>query len=203
MAPSAAWKPTSATPESIPKGVWMGAPTPGFQPVIAPVLEAKMNTDALVVVPSVTEKSFELPVAMIGWLMLNTWPVGLPPGMFTLNGWVIGLPLTSPRYSSLTPPPLDDTQNAPPLGDSEMPQALIRVGSRFRATPAWSDTRFVCWNRVATDGTERSSMASSVSRGRFGFRAVIGLRRPPRSHFDNDPSADICNLQVGEGTSGA
>src|SRR5262249_35798635 len=130
MAPSAAWKPTSATPESRPKGVWMGAPTPGFQPVIAPVLDAKMNTDAAVFVPSVTEKSFELPVPMMGWLMLNTWPVGDPPGMVTLKGARMALPLTSPRYSSLRPLPADDTQNAPEVGAAEMPQALIRVGSR-------------------------------------------------------------------------
>src|SRR5262249_39952400 len=146
MAPSAAWKPTSATPESGPKGVWMGAPTPGFQPVIAPVLEAKMNTDAPVLVPSVTEKAVELPVPMMGWLMLNTWPVGDPPGIITLNGCVMALPRTSPRYSSLRPLPLDDTQNAPEVGAAEMPQALIRVRSRFKATPTWSDTRLICWN---------------------------------------------------------
>src|SRR5262245_14231782 len=155
MAPSAAWKPTSAVPDNIPKGVCTGAPTPGCQPVIAPVFDAKRNTDAAVVVPSVTEKSVELPVPMIGWLMLNTWPVGLPPGMFTLNGWVIGLPLTSPRYSSLRPLPLDDTQNAPELGAAEMPQALIRVGSRFSASPTRSETRFVCWNRLVAEGTSR------------------------------------------------
>src|SRR5262245_1387978 len=112
MAPSSAWKPISANPESIPKGVGMGAPTPGFQPVIAPVREAKMNTDAPVFVPSLTEKSVELPLDMIGWFGLNTWPVGLPFGMITLKGALIGLPLTSPRYSSLRPAPLDETQNA-------------------------------------------------------------------------------------------
>src|SRR5262245_30904187 len=179
----------------------MGAPTPGCHPVIAPVFDAKRNTAAAVFVPSVTEKSAELPVPMIGWLMLNTWPVGLPPGMVTLNGWVIGLPLTSPRYSSLRPPPLDDTQNAPALGAAEMPQALIRVGSSFRATPAWSDTRLICWNRVVADGTLRSSRDCTASRGRSGFRTVIRLRRPPpRSHFDNEPSADISKLLVEEGT---
>src|SRR5262245_24868222 len=121
----------------------MGAPTPGCQPVIAPPLVAKRNTAAPVFVPSVTVKSLELPVPMIGWLMLNTWPVGNPPGIITLNGCWIGLvtPLvvTSPRYSSLRPPPpLDDTQNAPEAGAAEMPQALTSVGSRFRATPGWS-----------------------------------------------------------------
>src|SRR5258705_8179188 len=171
MAPSVAWKPTSAVVDSGPNGVWDGVPTPGFQPVIAPVKDAKRNTDAPVLVPSVTEKAVELPVPMSGWLMLNTWPVGLPPGMVTLKGCWIALPLTSPRYSSLRPLPLDDTQNAPEVGAAEMPQALIRVGSRFNATPTWSDTRFVCWNRLAADSSERSSSASSASRQRAGFRA--------------------------------
>src|SRR5262249_2153558 len=126
----------------------MGAPTPGCQPVIAPVLEAKMNTAGAVFVPSVTEKAFELPLDMIGWFGLNTWPVGLPPGMVTLKGALIGLPLTSPRYSSLTPPPLDETQNAPPLGDREMPQGLCKVGSWSRASPGRSDARLV-WRKFA------------------------------------------------------
>src|SRR5262249_16780889 len=105
----------------------MTVPTPGFQPVIAPVFDAKMNTDAPVLVPSVTEKAVELPVPMSGWLMLNPWPVGDPPGITTLKGCRMGLPLRSPKYSSLRPRPLDDTQNAPALGAAEMPQALIRV----------------------------------------------------------------------------
>src|SRR4051794_5655291 len=141
MAPSVAWKPTNAVVDSGPNGVCAGSPTPGFQPTIAPPLVAKRNTDAAVFVPSVTEKSVELPVPMIDWLMLNTWPVGLPPGMVTWKGALIGLPLTSPRYSSLTPPPWDETQNAPELGAREMPQALCRVGSRSRASPGRSDTR--------------------------------------------------------------
>src|SRR5260370_38620283 len=127
----------------------MGVPTPGFQPVMVPLSVAKRNTDAPVLVPSVTEKSVELPVPMFGWLMLNTWTVGDPPGIITLNGWLIALPLTSPRYSSLSPPLLDDTQNAPEVGAAEMPQALTRLGSRFNATPTWSDTRLICWNRGA------------------------------------------------------
>src|SRR5262245_11130487 len=158
MAPLAAWKPTSAVVDSIPKGVCMGVPTPGFQPVIAPVREAKMNTAAPVFVPSVTEKAVELPVPMTGWLMLNTWPVGLPPGMVTLKGALIGLPLTSPRYSSLTPPPLDETQNAPALGAREIPQAFFRVGSWTRANPARSDTRLTWWK--FEDIRDRSSSAS-------------------------------------------
>src|SRR4051812_24365927 len=96
---------------------------------MAPGSDAKMNTAALVLVPSVTVKSVALPVP------LNTWPVGEPPGMATLNGWLIGLPFTSPPYTWLRSPPLDDTQNAPPLGLSEMPQALTRVGSVTGATP--------------------------------------------------------------------
>src|SRR5262245_13715745 len=102
-----------------------------------------MNTDAAVFVPSVTEKSVELPLDMIGWFGLNTWPVGVAPGMVTLRGALIGLPLRSPRYNSLTPPPADETQNAPPLGLREMPQALCRVGSTSRANPCRSDTRLV------------------------------------------------------------
>src|SRR5262245_60044228 len=149
----------------------MGAPTPGFQPVIAPVLEAKTNTDAAVFVPSVTEKSVELPLAMIGWFGLNTWPVGDPPWRVTLKGALIGLPLTPPRYSSLTPPPLDDTQNAPPLGLREIPQAFFRVGSRSRATPGRSDTRLVC--KKFADISARSSSASSPSCCRAGFRAGV------------------------------
>src|SRR5262245_54989139 len=167
----------------------MGAPTVGFQPVIAPVREAKRNTDAAVFVPSVTEKSVELPLAMTGWFGLNTWPVGLPPGMVTLKGALIGLPLRSPRYSSLTPPPLDETQNAPPLGDREMPQAFFRVGSRTRATPGRSDTR-LAWRKFA-DGRLRSSSASSASRERPGFRAGACLRRPPRSTFPMKLTTDI------------
>src|SRR5262245_30842450 len=123
----------------------MGAPTVGFQPVIAPVREAKRNTDAAVLVPSVTEKAVELPLDMIGWFGLNTWPVGDPPGMVTLKGALSGLPLTSPRYSSLRPPPLDETQNAPPLGLREIPQGFFRVGSTSRATPGRSDTRLTWW----------------------------------------------------------
>src|SRR5260370_38000375 len=118
----------------------MGAPTRGFQPAMAPVLEAKMNTDAPVFMPSVPEKSVELPLDMFGWFGLNTWPVGDPPGMVTLEGALIGLPLRSPRDSSLTPPPLDETQNAAPLRDREMPQPLCRVGSRSGASPGRSDT---------------------------------------------------------------
>src|SRR5262249_45991474 len=144
----------------------MGAPAPGFQPRIAPVREAKMNTDAPVLVPSVTEKAVELPLAMIGWFGLNTWPVGLPFWMITLKGALIGLPLRSPRYSSLTPVPLDETQNAPPLGLREIPQAFFRVGSRSRASPGRSDTRLV-WMKFA-DIRLRSSSASSVSRARTG-----------------------------------
>src|SRR5262245_2998854 len=181
----------------------MGAPTPGFQPVIAPVKDAKMNTDAPVLVPSVTEKSVELPVPMIGWLMLNTWPVGLPPGMVTLNGWLIALPLTSPRYSSLRPPLLDDTQNAPELGAAEMPQALIRVRSRFRATPTWSETRLICWNRVEADKRVRPSSASRPSRDRPGFRGAPSRRPLPRSHLRAERRPVMRNLPGEENTSGA
>src|SRR5262249_46476181 len=156
-----------------------GVPTVGFQPVIAPVSDAKINTAGAVVVPSVTEKSLELPLDMTGWLGLNTWPVGRPPGMVTLKGALIGLPLRSPRYSSLRPAPLDDTENAPPLGLREMPQGFFRVGSTSWANPGRSDTRLV-WMKSA-DGTARSSRISRPGRGRAGFRTVVCLRRPTRS----------------------
>src|SRR5262249_35670975 len=137
----------------------------------------------------------------IGWLMLNTWPVGDPPGIVTLNGWLIALPWTSPRYSSLRPLPLDETQNAPLLGAAEMPQALIRVGSRFKATPTWSDTRLVCWNRIEAAGTERSSSACSASRGRAAVcGAVFRRRRPPRSHLGAKRRSNITYLQIEERT---
>src|SRR5262245_46786948 len=112
-------------PEIVPPPRGICAPTVGAQPTIRPVRVAKMNTDAAVFVPSVTEKSLELPLAMTAWFGLNTWPVGEPPGMLTLNGWPIGLPLMSPMYSSLMPlVPSDETQNAPPLGLREMPVGL-------------------------------------------------------------------------------
>src|SRR5262245_10940757 len=175
----------------------MGAPTVGFQPVIAPVREAKRNTDAAVFVPSVTEKSVELPLAMSGWFGLNTWPVGDPFGMITLKGALIGVPLRSPRYSSLTPTPLDETQTAPPLGDRDMPQGFFRVGSRSRAKPGKSETRLV-WMKLA-DIRLRSSSASSASRERTSFRAGTCRRRlPPRSQFDRKRGTDIRNLLVEE-----
>src|SRR5262249_30977508 len=125
-----------------------------------------------------------------GWFGLNTWPVGEPPGMVTLNGWLSGLPLTSPRYSSLTPPPLDETQNAPPLGLREIPQAFFRVGSTSRANPGRSDTRLTWWKFA--DIRWRSSSASSAGRERTGFRTGACLRRPlSRNHFVTRPRTDI------------
>src|SRR5262245_19757051 len=123
-----------------------GVPAAGFHPVIAPVCEAKMKTAGPECVPSVTVKSVELPFDMTDWNGLNTWPVGLPPGMLTSNRCLTGLPFWSPKYRGLRPVPLDDSQNAPPFGLSEMPHGLTRLGSRTWATPTWSDTRFVCWN---------------------------------------------------------
>src|SRR6187397_3138889 len=128
MAPSVAANPTSATRDG--GGVVGG--TPGFQPVIMPASDAKMNALGRVTPPAVTAKSV---------VLLNTCPVGAPPGMLTLNGWPIGLPLTSPVYTSLRSAPLADTQNAPAAEFSEMPQALTRVGSVIGATPGWSETR--------------------------------------------------------------
>src|SRR5260370_37191996 len=102
----------------------MGVPTPGFQPVMVPLSVAKRNTDAPVCMPSVTEKSVELPVPMFGWLMLNTWPVGDPPGIITLNGWFIALPFTSPRHSSLSPPLVDGPHDAPECTAAGTPRAM-------------------------------------------------------------------------------
>src|SRR5262249_1254293 len=168
----------------------MGAPTVGFQPVIAPVREAKMNTDAAVFVPSVTENSVELPLDMTGWVGLNTWPVGDPPGMVTLKGALIGLPLRSPRERSLAAAPLDETQNAPPLGLREMPQGFFSVGSWSWAKPGRSDTRLVC--RKFADIRLRSSSASTPSRGRAGLRTGVPLRRPlSRNHFETEWRIDI------------
>src|SRR3954453_18916132 len=156
MAPSVAANPASAVFDG---PVAPGrTPTPGFQPVICPASEAKMKTAAFVLVPSVTEKSVALPVP------LKTWPVGDPPGMATLNGWVSGLPAMLPAYSSLRSEWLAEIQNAPDVGLSEMPQALSRVGSVMRATPGWSEIRFVA--RYAVLGLERSSSRKTASGGR-------------------------------------
>src|SRR5438874_12870397 len=114
MAPSVAVNPGSAVLDG---GLAPGAtPTWGFHPVTWPASDAKMKTAGLVLVPSVTEKSVVLPV------LLNTCPVGAPPGMATLNGWLIGLPLTSPVYTSLRSAPLEETQKD--WGPTAMPQAL-------------------------------------------------------------------------------
>src|SRR5262245_30774673 len=147
MAPSVASNPTSAVLDGpVAPGT---TPTPGFQPVIFPASDAKMKTEAFVFVPSVTEKSFVVPVP------LNTCPVGEPPGTATLNGCVSGLPWTSPAYSSLWSEWLADTQKAPPFGLSEIPQAFTRVGSVIGATPGWSEIRLVASN--AEFGWHRSS----------------------------------------------
>src|SRR5437764_8799062 len=156
MAPSVAVKPGSAVLDGpVAPGT---TPTWGFQPVICPASDAKMKTDGFALVPSVTVKSVALPVP------LNTWPVGEPPGMATLNGWVSGLPATLPAYSSLRSEWLAEIQNAPDVGLSEMPQALSRVGSVRRATPGWSEIRFVARNAVL--GLERSSRRKTASGGR-------------------------------------
>src|SRR6516165_10848567 len=133
MAPSVAWKPGLANSEMLngPPGV----PTPGFQPVIAPPLDAKRNTEGPVFVPSVTGKSFEVPLDMIDWNGLKTVPVGLPPGIVTSKRWLMGLPPRSPKYRGLSPVPLSDSQNAPPLGLSEIPHGLTRFASVISATP--------------------------------------------------------------------
>src|SRR6478672_4223319 len=132
MAPSVAWKPTSAVSD----GGFCPAATPtlGFHPVTAPDSEAKMKKDLPLLVPSVMTKSL---------VPLNTCPVGAPPGMSTLNGALSALPETSPVYTSLRSPPLEETQND--CGPTATPQPLTRVGSVTSATPGWSDTRL--WTR--------------------------------------------------------
>src|SRR5258708_2250823 len=140
----------------------MGAPTVGFQPVIAPVREAKMKTDAAVFVPSVTDNSVELPLDMTGWFGLNTWPVGDPPGMVTLHGAPIGVPLTSPMYSALAPPPLDESQKPPPWSLREIPQALFGAGS---------------WGAARREGGGAADTGWAPARPRPGRRPPRGARR--------------------------
>src|SRR5262245_10434564 len=123
MAPSAAW---NAGWAEVNRGTF------GFQPVTAPDSEAKMYAAGPLSTPLLTTKSA---------VPLKTCPVGDPPGIVTLNGALIGLPLTSPVYTSLTPVPWDDAQNA--SGPTTRPQALTRVGSVIGATPGWSETRSV------------------------------------------------------------
>src|SRR5258707_7587077 len=149
MAPSVARKPGWANREMLngPPGV----PTPGFHPVIAPVRDEKRNTEGPVFVPSVTEKSVEVPLDMFDWNGLNTVPVGLPPGIVTSKRWLMGLPPTSPTYRGLRPVPLSDNQNAPALGLSVMPHGFFRFRSVISATPRWSDTRVRCSRRPVVD----------------------------------------------------
>src|SRR3954468_11504716 len=66
-----------------------GGGTLGFQPVIRPASDAKINVAGPDAVPLLTTKS------VVG---LNPAPVGAPPGMWTASGetW-IGLPPTSPE----------------------------------------------------------------------------------------------------------
>src|SRR5262245_51021214 len=113
----------------------------GFQPVMWPVVEAKRKMDRALAAPDDTTKS-------VGPAVLNTWPVGAPPGSVTVSGaFRNGLPPTSPVYRAATPVPLAETQNAPVVGLREMPQPLTSSGSWISAAPAWSDTRLVCRNR--------------------------------------------------------
>ena len=146
--------------------------------MIAPVLDAKRNTEGPVFVPSVTEKSFELPLDMIDWNGLNTVPVGLPPGIVTSKRWLMGLPPRSPKYRGLRPVPLSDSQNAPPLGLSEMPQGFFRFASRISATPGWSDTRFRSWSRPVVESIMRPSRGSGAVKGRAALRRGLPRRVP-------------------------
>src|SRR5262249_50223178 len=101
----------------------------------SPFSVTKMNAAGLVPPPDGMVKSV---------VVLDTWPVGEPLGMATTRvAILIGWPLTSPAYRVLTPCSLEDTQKAPLSGAREIPQALIRLGSRSSASPGMSDTRNV------------------------------------------------------------
>src|ERR1700761_8003520 len=82
--------------------------------------------------------------------MLNTCPVGVPPllsppaaGMVIAACPAAASGVPEPLYSVARPLPLSETQNGE-VGDMEMPQGLIRLGSITAAGTAPSDTRLVC-----------------------------------------------------------
>src|SRR5262245_33278141 len=98
--------------------------TVGVHPVIEPEFEAKMKNAGALAPPALTTKSD---------VLLNTCPVGAPPGIVTSNGFFTsGDPFTSPEYTSLMPPPSDDTQKV--TGPTATPHALCSVVSVIGAT---------------------------------------------------------------------
>src|SRR5262245_27306205 len=148
MAPSDAWKPNWAMVDVA------GGGTFRFHPVTVPDSDAKMNVAVALISSALITKSV---------VELNTCPVGAPPGIVTSRPTFFNaLPLTSPLYSVLRSFPLDETQNAPAFGFSEMPQALTKCGSRTRATPGWSDTRSVARYAVGTSRLSSDSRANAT-----------------------------------------
>src|SRR3954451_15191296 len=90
------WAPTCASVET-------AAGTVGFQPVIQPDSDAKMNFAGPEAPPPVTVKS-----VADG---LNTCPVGAPHGMLTVSGtFTADGGLVAPRYSVVLSEPLFETQ---------------------------------------------------------------------------------------------
>jgi hypothetical protein len=62
--------------------------------------------------------------------LLNTVPVGEPPGIVTVSAaFTNAVPLTSPVYNVDVLVPLFATQNAPPVGLRLIPQGLTSAGS--------------------------------------------------------------------------
>src|SRR6266511_3965977 len=93
----------TASSTEVPRWADVAGGTAGFQPVMFPVWDAKMKRDGAVGAPSGILKSVEL---------LNTCPVGDPPGMVTTSGFLANVPpLTSPLYRVDLPVPLSETQN--------------------------------------------------------------------------------------------
>ena len=80
--------------------------------------------------------------------MLNACPVGAPTAPFPADGGAgiattRGCRLPLPSYSVVTPAWLSETQIGLP-GPTEVPQGFFRFGSVCAASPAMSETRFVC-----------------------------------------------------------
>src|SRR5262245_55887570 len=91
----------------------------------------------------------------------------------------IGFPFTSPLYSPLMPVALTETENAPPVGDDEMPQALIKVASWKGATPGSSETRFVCRKNPFSHLGITAFKASDVGSSRWDSQPTRPLIRKP------------------------
>src|SRR5437763_3919887 len=109
--------------------------TPGFQPVMFPDSDAKMNRAAPDDIPECTTNPS---------VPLKTWPVGSPPGMPTTSEEIeIGVFFRPPEYRLATSAPLSATHSGV-LGPAAMPQGLTRLASVTWASPGRSDTRFVC-----------------------------------------------------------